>query len=453
MNTYYIISIIVYILIAIIIVREVILAIRSVSYRNKVELLNPRHPELANTNQFAFSIGWLGSLDSIIIITFSRILCITNGISEAFASLPVIMSGIGSIIGIQLYRPIRNRIGTRSIVGFSYALFAISALSCMWFVGINSLTGICFSKIIGGVAMGLLNAIMYRLPSLWKDNEEGIRTATTDTENGLLTAGILGVFAGGIIASHINYVSVYLVEAISAILYFLASRFIFIKKESSFKNFDKVQKRNLSSNAVQFILKPAMISFLLIFILYNGIALCYKQIVFPLFSDKLGFSEQEISDMYILVRCLVYFSFGFIEKLLQNVKSRSILIGSQVLMGMSFLVFLWLDTSFLWGSAMLLITGILCKLIKNHGTVLWNEELYNSQTKSYYANPILMAFTAFVNVIAPGILSLQLSLGVELMGLVMGLSALCISVLYALTSSFKPQKYITEGTTNESSHH
>lgn len=123
MITYHILSIIVYILIAVIIVREVILAIRSVSHRKKVELLNPGHPELANTNQFAFSIGWLGSLDSIIIVTFSRRLCITVGISEAFASLPVIMTGIGSIIGIGLFRPFRNHIGTRSIVSFSYALY------------------------------------------------------------------------------------------------------------------------------------------------------------------------------------------------------------------------------------------------------------------------------------------------------------------------------------------
>lgn len=451
MNAYHGLSIIVCLLIAAIIVREVLLAIRSFSYRKKVELLNPGHPELANTNQFAFSIGWLGSLDSIIIVTLSRRLCIAADISEALASLPVIMTGIGSIIGIGLFRPFRDHTGTRSIVSFSYALYTVSALICMWFVGNDSLTGICFSKIIGGVAAGLLNAVMYRLPSLWKDNDEGIRKVTTDTENGLLTAGITGVFAGGILATYVSYVSIYLVEAITAALFFFAGRFIFVKKESRFNSPDKVQKRDMSSSAVRFIFTPVMISFLLIFVVYNGVALCYKQIVFPMFSDGLGFSEQTISNMYILVRCLVYFTFGFVEKKLLNIRSRGILIGSQVLMGLTFLVFLWLDTSFLWASAMLLITGILCKLVKNHGTVLWNRELYNKQVKSYYANPILMAVTAAVNAAAPGILSLQLSFGVRLMGLVMGLTALCSAALYALMS-LKNKKYISEETSNESSY-
>lgn len=434
MNTYHILSITVYLFVAAIIICEVLLATRSFSRRKKIALLNPGHPELANTNQFAFSIGWLGSLDSIIIVTFSRRICAVSGISEAFASLPVIMTGIGSIIGIEMFRPLRNHIGTRSIVSFSYALYTVSAVICIWCVRANSLIGICAAKVVGGIAAGLLNAVMYRLPSLWKDNDEEIRTVTTDTENGLITSGILGVFAGGILATYVSYVSIYLLQAVTAVCFFFAGRRVFVKKESRFNKPDQTQKRNMSGSAVRFICTPVMISFLLIFSLYNGVVLCYKQIIFPLFSDGLGFSEQTISDMYILVRCLIYFSFSFVEKTLLRVRSRNILIGSQILMGASFLVFLWLDTSFLWASAMLLITGTLCKLIKNHGTALWNKELFNKQIKSYYANPILMAMTAIINAIAPGLLSLLLSLGVNVMGLVMGLSALCFAVFYALTT-------------------
>ena len=446
MNTYHGFSIIVCLLIAVIIIRETVATIRSFSYRKKVKLINPGHPELANTNQFAFSIGWLGSLDSIIIVTFSRRLCIAEGISEAFASLPVIMTGIGSIIGIGLFRPFRNHIGTRSIVSFSYALYTVSALTCMWYVSTNLLTGIFFSKLIGGIAAGLLNAVMYRLPSLWKNNDEGIRKVTTDTENGLLTSGILGVFAGGILATYASYVTIYLAEAISAVLFFFAGRFIFIKKESKFNNPNAAQKRDMNSSAVRLFITPVIISFSLIAVLYNGTALSYKQIVFPMFSDELGFSDQTISDMYVLVRCLVYFSFGLVEKLLQKAKSRSIFIGSQVLMGLSFLVFLWFDKSFLWASAMLLITGILCKLIKNHGMILWNRELYDRQVKSYYANPILMAITAVINTIAPGILSLQLSWGVKIMGLIMGMSAFCFAIFYVLTILHR-KDYPKEGNT------
>ena len=444
MNKYHILSIIANLLILAIIIRETLLAVRSFSYRKKVALLKPQHPELANANQFAFSIGWLGSLDSIIIVTFSRRLCIASGISEAFTSLPIIIAGIGSVIGIELFRPFRNHIGTRSIVSISYALYIVSALICMWCISVNSLIGICFAKILAGIAAGLLNAAMYRLPSLWKDNEDEVRRITTDIESGLLTAGILGVFAGGIIATYASYAAIYLVEAITSVIFFFVGRRIFIKKQNRFNNFDKDQKRELNSNAIKFILAPAIISLLLIFILYNGVALCYKQIVFPMFSDKLGFSEQIISNMYILMRCLIYFSFGFIEKMLLNVQSRSILIGSQILMGLSFLVFLWLDTSFIWASAMLLITGILCKLIKNHGTILWNRELYDKQIKFYYATPILMMITAGVNVIAPSILSLQLSIGVKTMGLVMSLAALCTASLYALLS-LKHKDYSKEG--------
>lgn len=434
MNTYRFLSIIVYPLIVAIVIREVILAFHSFSYRKKISILNPGHPELANANQFAFSIGWLGSLDSIIIVTFSQRLCIAEGISKAFASLPVIISSIGSIIGIELYRPLRNRIGTRSIVSFSYALYIVSALICMWCVSVNSLIGICFSKIIGGIAAGLLNAVMYRLPALWKDNDEGIRTVTTDTENGLLTAGILGVFVGGVLATYVSYVSIYLIEAISAILFFFCARFVFIKKESKFNNPNSAQKKDMSNDAFSLFLTPAIISFLLIAVIYNGIALSYKQIVFPLFSNGLGFCEQTISNMYVIARCFIYFSFGFVEKLLFKVKSHSILIISQILLGLSFFAFLWFEGSFLWASIMLLITGILCKLIKNHGMILWNRELYNRQIKPYYANPILMGIIAVVNAVAPGILSLQLSLGVKNMGVIMGLSALLFAVFYLLTT-------------------
>ena len=451
MNTYHILSATVYLFVAAIVICEALLAIRSFSYRKEVALLNPEHPELANANQFAFSIGWLGSLDSIIIVTFSRKICIANGVSQALASMPVIMMSIGSLIGIEMFRPLRNHIGIRNIVIFSYALYTVSAVTCIWCVGTNSFIGICTAKIICGIASGLLNAVMYRLPSLWKDNDKGIRTVTTDIENGLITSGILGVFAGGILATYVSYVSIYLLEAVTAVCFLFIGCFIFIKKESRFNKPDQTQKRDMISRAFQFIRTPVMISFLLIFILYNGVALCYKQIIFPLFSDDLGFSEQTISDMYILARCLIYFSFRFIEKLLLKVRSRNILIGSQILMGVSFLMFLRFDTSFLWASAMLFITGTLCKLIKNHGTALWNKELFDNQIKSYYANPPLMVITAIINAIAPGLLSLLLSLGVKVMGAVMGLSALCFAVIYVFatlthTNFFKEKSY------NESSY-
>lgn len=449
MNMYHILSIAVYLFVAAIIICEVLLAIQSFSRRKKVALLNPGHPELANANQFAFSIGWLGSLDSIMIVTFSRGICVASGVSEAMASLPVIMMSIGSLIGIEIFRPLRNHIGTRSIVSFSYALYTVSALMCMWCVGANTLIGICAAKVIGGIAAGLLNAVMYRLPSLWKDRDEEIRAVTTDTENGLITSGILGVFAGGMLATYVSYASIYFLQAVTAVCFFFVGRFIFVKKESRFNTPDQTQKRNMSGSAYRFIFTPAMISFLLVFSLYNGVALCYKQIIFPLFSDDLGFSEQTISDMYILVRCLIYFSFSFVERMLLKVRNRTILIGSQILMGVSFLVFLRSDTSFLWASAMLLITGTLCKLIKNHGTALWNRELFRKQIKSYYANPTLMAITAFVNAVAPGLLSLLLSLGVKVMGLVMGLSALCFAVFYALTT-LNHKDYSKEENQNES---
>lgn len=434
MTIYQSISILVYIFVAVILACEVLLAVRSLSNRKKVMLLNPGHPELANANQFALSIGWLGSIDSIVIVTLTRRMCAANGISDVFTTLPVVASSIGSIVGIELFRPLRNRFSTRNIVSFSYLLYAFSAFLCIGFAGANSIGGMCAAKTIGGVASGILNAVLYRLPSLWKDNDEGIRTVTTDTENGLLTSGILGVFAGGFLAEHVSYASIYILEAAAASCFLLIGRFMFIKKESRFNNPDREQKKDMSGRAYRFIFKPAMISLLMIFVLYNGITVYYKQIIFPLFSDDLGFSEQTISDVYILVRCLIYFGFRFIEKLIRKLNNRNILIGSQIIMGASFLIFLWLDTSFLWASAMLLITGILCKLIKNHGTVLWNRELYRQQIKPYYANPPLMAMTGLISVVAPGLLSLLLSFGVKVMGAVMGLLAIVFTVLYGLAT-------------------
>ncbi|MBQ0037947.1 MAG: MFS transporter [Clostridiales bacterium] len=443
MTIYQSLSILVNIFIAAILVCEALLAVRSFSNRKKVMLLNPGHPELANANQFALSIGWLGSIDSIVIVTLTRKICAANGISDVFSTLPVIASSIGSVVGIEIFRPLRNHFSTRNIVGFSYLLYAISAFLCIWCARANSIAGMCMAKIIGGIAAGILNAVLFRLPSLWKDNDEGIRTVTTDTENGLLTSGILGVFAGGFLAEHVSYASIYLLEAVTAVCFFVIGRFVFIKKESRFNKPDRAQKKDMSVRAYKFIFKPAMIALLLIFVLYNGTAVYYKQIIFPLFSDDLGFSEQTISDVYILVRCLIYFCFRFIEKLMLKINNRSILMGAQIIMGVSFLIFLWLDASFLWASAMLLITGILCKLIKNHGMVLWNRELYRQQIKSYYANPPLMAITAMVSVVAPGLLSLLLSFGVKVMGAVMGLLAIGFTVLYSLTT-LKYKDYLQE---------
>ena len=434
MRIYQILSVLVYVLVALILVCETVLAIRSLSRRKQVSALNPKHPELANANQFAISIGWLGSIDSIIIVTLTRKICIGLGISDVFASLPVIASGVGSLVGITLFRPMRNHFGTRNIVSFSYLLYVFSALFCIWFSGANSIGGMCAAKIIGGIAAGILNAVLYRLPSLWKDNEAGMRTVATDTENGLLTSGILGVFAGGILAARVSYASIYMLEVATAVCFLLLSRLIFIKKESHFNHPDQAQKKMMSSRAYGFILKPAILTLLLISVLYNGIAFYYKQIVFPLFSDDLGFSEQTISDIYILVRCLIYFGFRFVEKAVLKISSRRILMGSQILLGAAFLVFLRLDTSFLWASAMLLISGILCKLVKNHGTILWNQELYRQQIKPYYANPPMMTMAGIVSAVAPGFLSLLLSFGVKVLGTVMGLSAIGFTILYGIVT-------------------
>lgn len=437
MNLYRLLSVLIHVAVAAMVVCEIVQAVRSLSGRGRVALRHPGHPELANAGQFAQSIGWLGSIDSIVIVTLSRRICVSSGISQVFVSLPVIAASLGSLIGIVLYRPLRNRTGTRSIVSFAYLLYALSALACFRFAARGAFIAICLVKIAAGVASGLLNAVLFRLPSLCGDDEALMREVSTNTENGILTSGILGVFAGGLLSGRGGYASIYVLQAATAVGFLLIGRFIFVRKESRFNNPTREQKREMNGRALGFMFTPAIAALLLVSVVYNGVAMYYKQIVYPLFSDDLGFSEQIISDMYILVRCMIYFGFRFIEKLLRKADNRGILIASSLLLGASFLVFVRLDDSFIWGSAMLLITGIACKLVKNHGTVLWNQELLRQRIKPYYANPPLMALTGAVSVVAPGVLALLLAPGVRLMGAVMGVAAIGFTGLYMLATGKK----------------
>ena len=413
-------------------VRELLTARRRVSALNKQGYAGA---EFAATRPFIFVITGVLQSDAVLLVLMAQQFFGSDVNDNALlVSLPILMFGLGSIVGPIAYGFLSHRVTIRKLMFVCTLLTFVSCIVMVCSFGQGDFKLYCVAKFLQTSFASTILAMGTTLPMRAKTEEDRFdgygRLGWAPVASSVLT-----VIIAGAISQYIGYSFVYVfVALISLLLVPLIA--VFLPKHTYFdsrKQQDRSVKHALLSLKYvrRYLASPAILALFAFMALPAVLTSGYESYLFPLYSDNIGISAVLISDLYALARVLAYACGETFTRVTWRFGHWKCAILSLCITGYIFLLFVF-NTSIYWAVAVLALTSLTNNATTTAAPMLWGRMAQKLHFPLEMAVSISLVMDGLGNALLPFFLAVYQLMGPSFACPALGLYILISAVFFAL---------------------
>lgn len=254
----------------------------------------------------AFLVTAICQFDSVILVFAAKSLC--TGLSDInaakMAALPISLYSFGIMGGSALPALLSGRMKEKLSSLLFCIVGTVSMALAVYSINISNIYVFTAAKLVEGLAIGgAVYSLIYSAPFNCADAEEQRRLINT-TQAAAVSAGVLGIFAGGYIAEYLSYQAIFAVKGALCII--LALVCVPMLADSGQKPEDKsVSSRK---GAWSFYIRPEVLLLYICCILPMNLFNGYRTYLFPIYSQSAGISTVMLSNIYVIAKAASFFS-------------------------------------------------------------------------------------------------------------------------------------------------
>lgn len=346
-------------------------------------------------------------------------------------SAQVLMAAIFAFVGGKLV----NVIGTKKnlIIGISAEIigFTVCAVSGTYW-------GILVGKTLFGIGMGLVIVTINTIAALGK-TEESSASAFAGINAGVLAGVTAGVGIGSVILSISDYRSVYFAAVVLIVLSLLITIRTPDRKTVNANSVE--EKKPVKLNAFTFTFKREIITFAILLLVPFMIALSYREVFFPLYSESFGLNEVWIGRIYLICGLVIIYIGPVLTKfLIEKLGNKWTVVLASALMCLIMLLFVLCPTL-----EMSIVGLIILSVAISFGYAAQSTYYSSLKTVGQFGEGRAMGvYSLFENAgqtLGPVIYSVALAMMGNVFGLaIIGCAMVVLLMLFVLANSFKAKK-------------
>ena len=388
------------------------------------------------TRPFTLTITMLTSIDTVMAVLIARDLLANAGISDAspLLALPILMLGIGLVLGQMLYGALGLRVGLRRFILFG----AFAMMICASLTSLAVASGVfwlyCAAKLVMSVMFGMLYALGYSLPRL-ANNDEDASDASSEVKRTDTSAAALGTVLGGYAAYGLGNAWVYAIVAIACLPIIMMALNLLPKGIGPLERL--AQSTRADGRIRDFVRTPIALGLGLFIIFPTMLATGYASFLFPVFSADIGLSSADINNIYVLGQLIVFSSIGWIERIEARYGNWRTVAMAIFLMGVVFLLFA-VKTLLAWAIAVIAIVGLLCKFAEG-ARGLWIQSARNADVPIGHAVGALLATRSLARMAQPFVLAALLGVADDVAVIIIGVFCLICALAFSCIAREKLQ--------------
>lgn len=253
-----------------------------------------------------FLLCCLIGFNSVLLVIISKDILINIGLeSDTFLiGLPAIFMSFGTFFSQALFDFFKTKLSIKNCA-LLFCLFQVLFFGiCIYSIQANNFILFCIATFFSSLFIIALGGLLGNLPLLSEDQKLRF-SLFNDRSMATISGNIVSVFICGLLAQFLGNFTIYCFAIFISIILILLICVYFPKNEFSSKN----SKKNINYSAkdlLKVIFKPIFIMFILLVLLPDSISCGFKNFVFPLIGDTLGFNKVLISNLFSISSFLAF---------------------------------------------------------------------------------------------------------------------------------------------------
>lgn len=393
-------------------------------------------PEISVIRSLRFFTELVTQMDTVILVLITKEMLTESGFSAdkitMLIALPAFAVGIGFTTGRILYNLLVSRFEIKKLcissafimlIAFSGLAFALLKKNFVLFI---------LLKFVVSAADNITFAAVYAMPYRTESESERF-AASRESSMGSVSSSILGAMLGGLISDKFGNIALYVANA-AAVIPLILMLFAAMPEHCFYVSRDPGEKTvHGLKNFVSFLMKPAILSFVIFLLAPSIIATGYKSYIFPLYSSALDLPKLYVTNFYVFARVLMMLVNKPVSESTKNIERWKLSIAGLTVMGITYACFA-LNSTIVWAVIMLFMMPMLDKIITNAKTVIWPRQAQAEHLNVVQLSGYMGIFENVLFSMKEAVLSCFLLLGNIGACIALGVFCLACAVLFALTT-------------------